>query len=256
MYQTEAMWINFSAHYPCAIKIAASKINALTGERWTNELSDRPQDYLVVPGQPWLDGFCVAKGLIRQFVAMSLGDGYTAEEQLTGEAEHGGVQIVIYPMKAEVYEKLQREHTFVEDGMLLGEVAASVDLDMGLAPGGLMHQEVYEDPHGLDAWVSDARARCYVHIANSLDYFAIAGRRPQQKPPSAKDYDRAGLPWFDYYDTELKALKGAGKLAGLDSVAAKKIKKGEGTLADNAAAKTPHVVKLGPDRDTVREGEF
>ena len=36
-----------------------------------------PQDYLVVPGQPWLDGcgFCVQKGLIRQFVAMPLGRG-------------------------------------------------------------------------------------------------------------------------------------------------------------------------------------
>ena len=58
-----------------------------------------PQDYMVVPGQPWLDGFCVEKGLIRQFVAMPLGEGYTPEEQLTGEAEHGGLQIAVYPMK-------------------------------------------------------------------------------------------------------------------------------------------------------------
>ena len=256
MYQTEAMWINFHADYPCAIKIAAGRINALTGDAWSNELHDRPQDYLVVPGQPWLDGFCVAKGLIRQFVAMPLGDGYTAEEQLTGEAEHGGVQIVIYPMKAEVYEKLHREHAFAQVSMTLGEAGVCEDFEMGLAPGGLMRQEVYEDPHGIDAWVSDARARCYVHIANSLEYCAIAGRRPAQKPPSAKDYQRAGLPWFDYYDAELKALKGADKLAGLDSVAASRIKKGEGVLVDNEAVATPHVVKLGPTADAVREGEF
>lgn len=31
--------------------------------------------YLVAPDQPWLDGFCVQKGLIRQFVAMPLGQG-------------------------------------------------------------------------------------------------------------------------------------------------------------------------------------
>ena len=84
MYQTEAMWINFRADYPMAVKIAAGKINAVTGEAWTDELTNTPQDYLVVPGQPWLDGFCVEKGLIRQFVAMPLGEGYTAEEQLTG----------------------------------------------------------------------------------------------------------------------------------------------------------------------------
>ncbi len=40
---------------------------------------------------------------------MPLGDGYTAEEQLTGKAEHGGVQIVVYPMKAAVYERYKRE---------------------------------------------------------------------------------------------------------------------------------------------------
>ena len=73
-----------------AVKVAAGKINAVTGEGWENELSSRPQDYVVIPEQPWLDGFSVMEGMIRQFVAMPLGEGFTAEEQLTGEAEHGG----------------------------------------------------------------------------------------------------------------------------------------------------------------------
>ena len=50
-----------------------------------------------VPDQPWLDGYCVEKGVIRQFVAMPLGAGYTAEEQITGKAEHGGLQILVHP---------------------------------------------------------------------------------------------------------------------------------------------------------------
>nr|HQH71177.1 hypothetical protein [bacterium] len=91
MYQSEAMWINFSGDYPFAIKIAAGKINAVSGEEWKNGINRDPQDYVVIPGQPWLDGFCVEKGLIRQFVAMPLGEGYTAEEQITGEGRHGGV---------------------------------------------------------------------------------------------------------------------------------------------------------------------
>ncbi len=57
-----------------------------------------PQDYMVVPDQPRLDGFCVDKGMVRQFTAMPLGEGYTVEERLTGEARHGGLQIVVYPM--------------------------------------------------------------------------------------------------------------------------------------------------------------
>lgn len=109
MHQSEAMWLNFHASYPMAIKVAAGKINAITGDAWSNKLCAEPQDYLVVPDQPWLDGFCVAKGTIRQFVAMPLGKGYTAEEQLTGEAKHGGLQIIAYPMRAHVYRKQLRE---------------------------------------------------------------------------------------------------------------------------------------------------
>ncbi len=90
MHQAEAMWLNFDSgyipehetEYPFAVKIAAGRIDAVTGENWTNGLHGLPQDYMVVPGQPWLDGFCVEKGTIRQFVAMPLGEGYTAEEQI------------------------------------------------------------------------------------------------------------------------------------------------------------------------------
>ena len=60
---------------------------------------------MVSSEQPWLDGYCVEKGLIRQFVAMPLGSGYSAEEQLSGKAEHGGMQIIVYPMKKSVFEK-------------------------------------------------------------------------------------------------------------------------------------------------------
>src|SRR4029077_6465650 len=113
VYQSEARWRSFAAgyagrrgtSYPFAIKVAAGKINAVTGKSWSDGLSAHPQDYMVRPRQPWLDGFCVEKGLIRQFVAMPLGAGYTAEEQLTGQAEHGGLQIVVYPMKREVFER-------------------------------------------------------------------------------------------------------------------------------------------------------
>jgi hypothetical protein len=106
MYQAEAMWLRFSGDYPMAVKVAAGKINAVTGDAWDQPLHRRPQDYLVTPNQPWLDGFVVEKGVIRQFVAMPLGAGYTVEEQLTGAAEHGGVQIVAYPLKAAIWRRM------------------------------------------------------------------------------------------------------------------------------------------------------
>ncbi|NIR80308.1 MAG: hypothetical protein GWO00_18685, partial [Gemmatimonadetes bacterium] len=67
MYQAEALWLNFgrggvfSGHggYPFAVKVATGKINAVSGEAWSDGLNRDPQDYMVVPDQPWLDGYCV-----------------------------------------------------------------------------------------------------------------------------------------------------------------------------------------------------
>ena len=82
MHQAEALWINFDARYPFAVKVATGKVCAITGGAWTDHLNRDPQDYAALPEQPWLDGYCVEKGVIRQFVAMPLGAGYTVEEQL------------------------------------------------------------------------------------------------------------------------------------------------------------------------------
>ena len=251
MYQAEALWLDFDGSYPMAVKVAAGKINAVTGEGWENELSSRPQDYVVIPEQPWLDGFSVMEGMIRQFVAMPLGEGFTAEEQLTGEAEHGGLQIVVYPMKASLYEAENEEVGLVAYGP---PPVYSPPREMGLAPGGLMRQEIYEDEYGFGAWDTSVRSRCFVHILNSVQFFDVTGARPPSKPPTAREYTAAGLPWFDYYGGDLKALEGAQKLAGLDSVAAKKLKKGEGILADNEPVEPKVVKTLGKGK--VREGEF
>jgi hypothetical protein len=37
--------------------------------------------------------------LFVKFVAMPLGQGYTVEEQITGKAEHGGLQIDVFPKR-------------------------------------------------------------------------------------------------------------------------------------------------------------
>jgi hypothetical protein len=274
MYQSEAMWLRFSARsvarrwtsYPFAIKVAAGKINAVTGKNWSDGLNSVPQDYMVAPRQPWLDGFCVEKGLIRQFVAMPLGAGYTAEEQLTGQAEHGGLQIVVYPMKREVFERRFPERELeriwrgsATSGMLRTKKALRGDRgDMGLAAGGRMKQEIYSDPFGLDDWDLDQKGRCFVHIANSLVWREITGRQPPTTPPTAKEYAKAGLPWFDYYDDQAEALAGAPALAGLKSVAELGAEKGDVPLPENESVTPEKVIKLRRNlkKDEVREGRF
>ena len=262
MYQAEALWINFPSGvrsrtevaYPFAVKIAAGKINAVTGEEWSDDLVKKPQDYLVVPDQPWLDGFCVQKGLVRQFVAMPLGQGYTAEEQISGVAEHGGLQIIVYPMKRDRYEELLREQDvyYMNEGVCFSEQPAA----MGLAPGGLMRQDVYQDEYGYDAWEMSMPSRCFVHILNSAQWTTATGKPVPGQPPSAADYTEAGLPWFEYYDDKLNVLDGAKKLAEMDSVAAKGVKFGEKPLMENDAVKPQKVVPLGSGGVQVKDGKW
>lgn len=79
MFQREAMWISFSLRtdYPearYAVRVFVGRVNAVSGqlmdEEPTQDGGERKQDYIVIPGQKWLDGICVAPGVVRQFVAM------------------------------------------------------------------------------------------------------------------------------------------------------------------------------------------
>ena len=259
MYQAEAMWISldsgwasWASKWPCAVKVAAGKVCAVSGEPWSDRLGADPQNYLVIPDQPWLDGYCVEKGIIRQFVAMPLGEGYTAEEQLTGAAEHGGLQLSVRPMKREVYEKLFGDRDRMARGVM-GRLAPPA-ADMGLAPGGRMRQEIYDDEYGLEAWEEKHVSRCFVTIANSVQWLAITGGCPPTRPPTARQYAEAGLPWFDYYDAERKAIYGSESLAGLKSVAETGREKRESPLPENHPIEVIDVVRLAPaGKRTVRE---
>ena len=77
MWQREALWIGFECNTSMryALRVAVGRINAVSGEKMKGTHSEEDgspplQDYVVVPGQQWLDGICVGAGVIRQFVAM------------------------------------------------------------------------------------------------------------------------------------------------------------------------------------------
>jgi len=260
MQQAEAMWLQFHAgDYPFAIKIASGKINAVTGESWSIALNRDPQDYAVAPGQPWLDGFCVEKGVIRQFVAMPLGKGYTAEEQMTGSATWGGLQVIAYPMKKDVYESRfarSRDELLVLHSIsecLFDKLASPA---MGLAPGGRMHQEIYEDENMLSDWDQRKGERCFIAILNSEDWQAVTGEQAPSKAVSAKDYATAGLPWFDYY-SDRQAVPGSGALAKLYGLRDMSKAKAEYIPELSDAIPITRVIKLGTKgRGQVRAGEF
>jgi diguanylate cyclase (GGDEF)-like protein len=262
MHQAEAMWLSFDADYPMAVKVAAGKINAVSGKGWSTRLhgpkapppgyrarAARHQDYLVLPEQPWLDGFNVATGQIRQFVAMPLGGGHTAEEQLTGRADVGGIQLLAYPLKADRYTEAELYRGGIELGMVL---AAAPPPDMGLGLGGLMRQDIEADPHGTTAWDLEHPARCFIHLANAQQWQAITGEPMPTAPITPAQYAAHGIPWFDYAAPGPKA-PGSATLAGLKTVAEVEADAGR-TFSDDGPIPIDRITRLpsGPQHVSIK----
>ncbi|MGH7470136.1 MAG: hypothetical protein ACRENP_19495 [Longimicrobiales bacterium] len=263
MYQSEALWLKFWSpfDYPFAVKVATGKINALTGESWNEGLVRDPQDYMQIPVQPWLDGYYVRTGVIRQFVAMPLGSGYSVEEQITGAAEHGGIQLLVHPLKASAYRPQPKwvygpleEPPAASDHFVGGSSAEG--LELGLAAGGYMAQEVYHDTQEFNDWDLEHRGRCFVHLANSLTWRAITGEDPPTVPFTSAEYANTGLPWFEYYADGEEALPGGHLLNTIRSVTQIGQQKGDVPLPENQSVAPEPVVKLraGVQQNEVREG--
>ena len=265
MFQADALWINFEPiqimededyltsdiDYPIAVKIGTGKICAVSGEDWSSTLNRDPQDYVVVPEQPWIDGYNVGFDKVRQFVAAPLSEGYTAEEQLTGEANIGGIQIQAFPMKKEYYDRLNKA-AFDERHQDVN-LCLSQSYEMGLAPGGAMHQKIYEDPYPLEAWDLRESERCFVTIANAEQWMGITGEEPPVSSYTAHEYTEAGLPWFDYYDGDKVAIDGAKRLGTIKSVKNIKPKYGENFWGDDLPVTNPKVVQINKREGSVGE---
>ena len=103
------MWINFESRSQFAIKIYLGGVNAVSGEPMIENAATQLrrqklkadgksiQDYVVTPKQKWLDGIASTAGVVRQFVAMPMGSGYSVEAQITGQEFAGGLQFEITP---------------------------------------------------------------------------------------------------------------------------------------------------------------
>ncbi|MGJ4940629.1 hypothetical protein ACQR1W_08670 [Bradyrhizobium sp. HKCCYLS1011] len=265
MWQAEAMWLNFSDQsrydgpsFPVAIKVAAGKMNAVTGETWRPGLCRDPQDYMVSPQQPWLDGFAVKPGVIRQFVAMPLGEGYTVEQQISGREEWGGLQIQVAPLKKHIWqkmrgawrEKVRRPH-FAESAPRLCESSNRL---MGLGAGGLMKQAIHPDQFQLDDWDLESMDRVFVTLLHAKDWKSVTGENAPHHPPTAREYSEAGLPWFDYYGCDQALLPGGKMLASIAS-GGELFKKKTGTAIPNCEdVDTGVPIPMGPR--CVRVGEW
>ena len=273
MYQAEALWLAFEADYPMALKVGTGKINAVNGEPWREGLVKHPQGYVVLPEQRWLDGFCAAPGVVRQFVAAGMGNGYTAEEQITGEANFGGIQLQAYPVKAASYfekrlkqcmptgiESVVRaiidetiENAIWSRTLQTSPMARSPwdhitdEIGMGLGAGGKINQEILEDPWDAEDWDTSQHSRCFVHLCLAMEWEIIAGEAPPHQPFTAKEYAKQGIPWFDYYQDELGAVEGSEVLANLKTVQSLGKKKQDPSIPKDTPVSVGEVHSLGSE---------
>jgi hypothetical protein len=245
MFQCEALWLSFEAARwkPNAAKVGIGGINAVSGEAWDTSLRAEPQDYIVVPDQPWLDGINVGRGVIRQFVAVPLGSGQSVEAQLTGSDEIGGIQLVVFEPKP---GKFPDEAPPQPPPGVRPPRAASAPGRMGLGAGGRMTQKVYPDRYGVDTWDTDNCVSLSIHIVNSSDYHELTGNRPPPPPISAATYTEFGLPWFELYDEEYGDVEASERLQAVRSVEGEVAASGKGLdVPDSQVQK----LNLSPEED-------
>jgi hypothetical protein len=275
MYQREAMWILFQARHwrPNAVKVAAGKINAVSGKPWDQRLlppesprrDETAQDYLVCPPQRWLDGFKTGKDVVRQFTAMPLGMGYTVEAQVTGKEEHGGIQVIVYePRPGRFPEEPPRPVFRAGDTGAIPMPAAAAappakaGRAMGLGAGGKLVQKVYPDPYGTEAWDQGNFGRVFVHIVNSMMWREITGEVAPATPVTARSYTEAGYPWFKLYDEGEGDLAAPQVLSDVKSISQMDTAHGFVGVEDDTSVEVPgsQVKGLGRARNDVPDGEW
>lgn len=254
MYQREALWLHFDAAYwkPNAVKVGLGKINAISGGALSKELHDDPQDYIVCPHQPWLDGINTESGAVRQFVAMPLGSGLTVEGQMTGTEEYGGIQILVYEPKPDIFPS-QPPPKREPGSETLPEQAEAQTAEMGIGAGGKIRQKIYPDPYGVDVWDPENYGRVFVHILNSEQYSSLTGLEAPPTPISVQVYNAYGLPWFDLYDETQGDVEESKKLARVKTVGERDAEAGNATDEPRIDMSQSRVKKL-PFRKPERGG--
>jgi len=286
MYQREAMWIQFNAprDAPKAIKIAVGKVNAITGKEYNQRIQKGEQDYCVAPTQPWIDGINNGNGTIKQFIAMPLGQGYTVEEQVTGKAEFGGIQLCVFDSKQKIQkdydndykrrdkkevEKIKKkmyslspQHQNLSDfneSKNCQEEIEDEESEMGISSGGKMKQKIYNDPYGFSFWNESKFGRVFVHIVNSTMYERITGKQLSSSPIDAYSYQTYQYPWFDIYDEGKKTVKQSNILNQVKTVKEIDQQKYSWPQDDNSTVNISNnnVITLKPKvKDSIRDGKW
>lgn len=114
--------------------------------------------------------------------------------------------------------------------------------ELGIAPGGLIKQNIQKDHQDPSEWLRDLVFPISVQILNSADYRRVTGKNPPPTPVDAQTYAKAGLPFFELFEEEETDVAGTDAFAPLKSV--NEMQKARGELKAEDPAVRPRTVKL------------
>jgi hypothetical protein len=157
--------------YPFAVKIGIEGRNIVSGRSWHHELGDGGQDYLVIPGQSWLDGFPLGSLHVDQFIA-----------EMTETAHDGprpgsaAIEIILYPMRADFYEhRMAILHD--ERSRCCGQPDRTKPRHgLAIAPGGRIREPLHADTYGVAAWDQSYAEHCHLVLVPESEWGRITGR--------------------------------------------------------------------------------
>jgi hypothetical protein len=196
MYQSEAMWLSFQpaysltheAFYRFALKIGVGHADAITGGTWSSKLRPQGRDFLVISEPSWLGGFAAGQRSYHQFVAVPFGADSDPTRRAVSDPRRNQVQLMVYPLRGEAFAQHFPKDAWRSRIDRRPDATTASRVTSGGAAGAqeLERQDVHEDRFPASDWNLGAGSRYRVHLANSLQWCALAGGPPPAPAMTSK----------------------------------------------------------------------
>jgi hypothetical protein len=113
-----------------------------------------------------------------------------------------------------------------------GRPASEHVIEMGIARGGKIRQQIMEDTYGAASWDEAAFRDVVIHIVNSEVYQHITGREAPPSPITDEQYRNCNIPWYSDYQENAPSLSPVTVFKRILSIG--QIDKNRGVAEENA----------------------
>lgn len=208
VYPQEAVVLAFDrTEEPTALQVGAGTGCAVSGGPWSDRLSRKPQNYLVLPRQRWFTPVGPDRGTVRRLGAALLGLGARAKGRAAGEEVGNSLQLRSFPLtdgaltawhRSEEQRRLAVEWLPQPYGVggYVRPLVSSGGAAMGGSGGGFWpwgpeialrwsppgNYVEYLDEWLLSDWSEEPAGGAFVHLVAPPEWHGITGEDPPPPP--------------------------------------------------------------------------